>query len=211
MELISNGISRKEFFKFTSSGRFISSKTDAKNKTSNFVWDENKGVLLSEQNDLGETKYLYNGMQQISQIIYPDGKRKCEVLRWEKADNPIGALYSKYSEVSGSSPNIIYFNDLGQEIGRESVGLNNKRIYTLIEYNSSGKVHKISSPSHSFSQVIWEQTYHYDLFGRVSLVNTTKGDHIYKYTGLTTETISPEGNKKVIYNLSNELESVIDN
>jgi RHS repeat-associated protein len=178
---------------YTSSGRFIASKTNHLGETTTYDWNETLGLLNSETDRLGTTFYKYNNWGQLTETIYPTGIRKTNVLQW--ATGPSEKYYS-YSETSGSAPVWVYYDALGREIRKETKGLGNKKISVFTEYDATtGKVSRVSEPTFNSTGEEWA-TYAYDsTYGRLYSVTTPMGTTTTSFSGVdrTTTVTTPEG------------------
>ena len=98
-----------------------------------------------------------------------------------------------YKETSGSAPVYVYYDALDREIRKETFGLGGKKISVFTEYQSDGKVLRVSEPSFDSSPTVWAASYSYDDYGRVTTVTTPMGTTntvVSGAGGKTTTTIS---------------------
>jgi len=193
VEVTANDSIRRSSMTYTSSGRFVQSKTTALGETSIYDWDETKNQLKTEANRLGTTSYTYYGFGQLAETKYPDGIRKTNVLQWASPGNALGAKYYTYSEISGSAPVYTWYDALGREVTKEAFGLDGKKISVFTNYISNGKVNSISEPTFNTTPSIWAKTYSYDEYGRPKTVTTPMGTITTNYAIRNTTVTSPEG------------------
>jgi RHS repeat-associated protein len=191
-----NGISHSETLTYTSSGRFLKTKNNNQlNETTTYNYDETKGWLTGETTQLGTTSYQYDSFGRLTLTTYPDGIKTANTLQW--AGNLIGrpsdAKYYSYTETSGESPVIVWYDTWGREIRNESYGLNQKKIWVDTEYNTKGQLYRISEPYFANGARTWAATHTYDNYGRIKQTVTPMGTTAYTYSGLTTTVASPAG------------------
>ena len=192
IEVTADHKTRTSSITYTSSGCFIGSKTDVLGNTTIYDWNETRGLLKSQTNRIGTTNFVYDSMGRLIETIYPDGKREANVLQWA-SDSNLGAKYYLYSELSGNSPVYTWYNDIGQEILRETYGLNNRKISIFTEYQNDGNIKRISTPTFNSKAENWDVTYIYDVYGRIDSITTPMGATNYAYNGRTTTIATPEG------------------
>jgi RHS repeat-associated protein len=172
-------------------GRFVDTKINSLNETTNYTWYEDAGLLKSETFRGRTTSYKYNGFGQLTETIYPDGKRNINVLQWS---GNVNAKYMLYSETSGSAPVSTFYNAVGQVVKKESYGLNKQKVSQFTEYNTDGTLYRVSEPTFGGSGEKWT-TYGYDGYNRKKSIlkpdGSTKTDIVY--SGLTTSISSTGG------------------
>jgi len=206
-----NSLSRSTSSTYTTSGRFLLSKTNSLGETTSYSWDETKGQLDSETNRFGTTYYTHNGFGSVVETKLPDGIRNAQVLQWASPSNTIGAKYYSYTETSGSSPVTIWHDALGHEIQKDSYGLNNKKISVSTEYYTEnnfkagkhkGMVYRISDPyfESDAASKTWANTYTYDDYGRLSTLTTPLGLSSSSYNGKTITGTTPDGSSETTVN-----------
>ena len=188
-----NGTTRKSSMTYSSSGRFVLSKTDPLNVTVSYDWDETKGLLNSETGVFGKATYTYDYLNRLTETRSPDGIRSTSVLQWASPNNAIGAKYYKYSEESGQAPVYVWYDAFGREIQKDTYGLSNKKISVSTEYNSRGMTYRVSDPYFAADAKKWTTVYAYDAYNRVDSVTTLAGTTTYSYDNLKTTVKSPEG------------------
>jgi RHS repeat-associated protein len=199
---ITNGISRSTSSTYTPSGRFLFSKTNSLGESTQYAWDETKGWMLSETNRIGTTYYTYNEFGALNSTEYPDHTKKAQVAQWATPNNAIGAQFYIYSESSGSSPALVWYNAGGQEIVKEHYGLNDKKISVSTRYYTDGRIYSVSNPyfDEDASNKTWASIYTYDTYGRPKTVTTPSGVTTSAYNGTTNTVTSPDGTNEVTIN-----------
>ncbi|MCB9017429.1 MAG: hypothetical protein H6544_02325 [Prevotellaceae bacterium] len=211
VERKANGITRSSSYTYSSSGRFMTSKTDELGQTTSYEWDENTGLLSGKTDRLGTVRFSYNGAGELTETKYADGIKEAKVLRWASPNNALGAKYYSFEEKSGSSPTITWFNALGSEVLKETFGLNGQKISVFSEYYPDGNKKRISEPTFASSPESWAATYTFDQYGRPATLTTPMGVTSTSYGTSTTTITSPEGSKTNTYNASGQVVSVETN
>ena len=197
---------------FTPSGDFIASSSNVLNEVTTYDWDETTGLLQRETNPQGLiTSYQYDNWDTLKETCYPDGKRNTESRQWANESNEFNARYYTYKETSGSSPTWTWYDSLGRAIVTQSYGLNNQLISVFTQYDSQGRVWRISEPTFNNTPDTWAETRIYDPFGRPSTITTLMGKTTYAYNGLSTTIVSPNETQTTVLNTSGLTESVNTN
>lgn len=197
---------------FTPSGDFIASSSNVLNEVTTYDWDETTGLLQRETNPQGLiTSYQYDNWGTLKETCYPDGKRNTESRQWANESNEFNARYYTYKETSGSSPTWTWYDSLGRAIVTQSYGLNNQLISVFTQYDSQGRVWRISEPTFNNTPDTWAETRIYDPFGRPSTITTLMGKTTYAYNGLSTTIVSPNETQTTVLNTSGLTESVNTN
>ncbi|MEA4936999.1 MAG: FG-GAP-like repeat-containing protein [Paludibacter sp.] len=196
---------------YKSQGRFLDIQTNPLGHQVKHNWDNETGFLQSKETKLSAnsavmtTSYQYDILGRLMETKYPDGNRETQVLQWAGTNDPDKAKYYLYKQSSGNAPQKIWYNAMGQEVMRQTVGLNNNNVYVHTLYRTDGRVDKISDPtfeSNANAVTKWAQqnfVYNADPFKRVTSVTTSMGNVSYTY-GLTSTTIAPEGTKETTLN-----------
>ncbi|WP_158648321.1 FG-GAP-like repeat-containing protein, partial [Candidatus Symbiothrix dinenymphae] len=202
IKVTTNGQTRTSTVAYTSSGRFIRSKTNHLGETTTYDWDEARGLLNSENNRLGSTSYKYDGWGRLTNTTYPDGLKSVATLQWagSTAGKPTNAKYYSYAETSGQSPVIIWYDALGRELRSESYGLSKKKIWVDTEYNTKGQVYRVSEPYFDTGTKTWASTYSYNIYGMIDSIVTPMGTTNYAYLGFTTIVTTPTDTKETTIN-----------
>ncbi len=189
----SGHISYTKGMSYTPSGRFLTKEINRDTEESvTYVYDEGMALLTKKIERIGTTEYIYDKSGRLIETIYPDGIKESTVLRWAGPNATKGAKYYLYSQVSGKSPVYKWYNGSGQEILRESYGLKNNKIHVFMEYEMDGKIKRISAPTFSNVTNVWNETYTYDSYGRISSLTNRIGTTTYKYNTRTNTVQSPD-------------------
>ncbi|MFZ4414049.1 MAG: FG-GAP-like repeat-containing protein, partial [Bacteroidales bacterium] len=194
--------SRGSSMTYTSSGKYIASKTNNLGVTTTYNWNETLGLLNYETTIIGgksrTTSYTYDNKGDLIETLYPDGNRKTSVLQWAGSGEPVGGVYYSYSQNSGQEPVLVYYDYLGREIQKESYGLNNKKIIVNTEYYTTGidkgKVFRVSEPHFEGDSYNWAATNSYNpTYGYLEDVLTPLGTAHTALNNLTTTVTTPDG------------------
>ncbi|GHT18483.1 hypothetical protein FACS189429_5090 [Bacteroidia bacterium] len=198
-------ITQQSTVTFTSSGRFVATKTNVSGETTTYQWNESKGEMESENDHYGRsTKYNYDNWGRLQSTTYPDYTAKTVQLFWAAgvSDAPRSAKYYSHTTTSGNASVTVWYDQLRREMRRDTYGLNSKKICVATEYDALSRVYRVSDPYFWGDNIIWAKTCKYDEFGRPAIVTTPMGDMEYGYSELTTETRTPEGEKTTVLNRS---------
>ena len=211
VERSANGTTRRSEFEYSPSGRFMIAKTDEIGDRYEYDWDENTGLLMSKTDRKGTVRFSYDGFGNLTKTNYADGITETSVTRWASPENSLGAKYYTYHDKSGSSPVVTWYDNVGNEVLKETFGLNNKKISVFTEYNPDGTKSRVSAPTFSSDPQSWATVYSYDEYGRVTSLITPAGKSTTKYEKTSTTTVSPEGRKKMNYDASGRVVSIETN
>jgi RHS repeat-associated protein len=167
------------------------------------VYDEITGNLQStrDPNNL-ITNYQYDDFNRKTNAITPDGVQSMTVVRWIDPNDirlnpPSNAIYYTWSNISGNTPVIVYFDELNRELLIQKQGLDGSYIFINKHYDEFGKLSATSEPYFKGNLPIYYTSYAYDDLGRQVII--TKPDLIhtikYNYKGLTKEIINEKSQK----------------
>jgi RHS repeat-associated protein len=202
-----NGKTRSTMVAYTTSGRFVASRTNALGQTTAYDWDETRGLLNSETDYRNNTtNYKYDSWGQTTEMLYPTGIQKVQVLQWASPGNAIGAKYYAYNRTSGTAPTTVWYDALGRELQKDSYGLNAKKRSVSTEYYADGKNYRTSEPyfEEDAAAKTWAKTYTYDEYGRPVTLTTPMGTSTSSYAGRTTSLTTPEGTQETVLNTSGQ-------
>lgn len=211
VERSANGTTRRSEFEYCPSGRFMTAKTDEMGDRYEYDWDENTGLLKSKTDRKGTVSFSYDGFGNLTETNFADGITETSVTRWATQENSLGAKYYTYHVKSGSVPVVTWYDNVGNEVLKETFGLNNKKISVFTQYNSDGTKSRVSAPTFSSDPQSWATVYSYDEYGRVTSLITPAGKSTTKYEKSSTTTVSPEGRKKMSYDASGRIVSIETN
>ncbi len=205
--------SQTKKYSYSKDGRFVMSETNALGQITSFQYDAKFGLITQKKGPNGLiTTYEYDTAGKPKRTIYPDGKQGVSVLRWNGRQGPPGSLYYSYSEVSGDSPQITWYDSYGRSIRKETYGFNGRKLYVDTKYKSNGKVDKVSDPYYADETPAYSSL-EYDVYGRETKRVLSTGDvTTIAYNGLeltvsdsrnsSTKTMNAFGN--VLINTDNK-------
>ncbi len=187
---------------YDSKGRFVLHSYDVENYLTTKTYNEYDGSVSSITDLNGfETKYYYDGFGQVEKIEYPNDTYSVSVKRWVNSDPdaPTGtnrkALYSVYSEKSGSPAVVKYIDKYGRVLRSVTTGFNGQKVYQDTYYNAMGLVAKVSYARYE-SEAPQYTTYLYDALDRPIKETLPDGKYTQtQYNGLETTMIDVLGNK----------------
>ena len=207
-DITANGNSRSVTIGYTSSGRFINSKTDVLGQTTSYYWDEAKGRLDMTENRLETVNYSYNGLGRLMSVQNMNDISKGSAILWAQAGNAYGALYYVISYSTGNAAVYSWYDALGREVVKETFGLNGNTIRVFTEYNTNGQLYRVSEPTFGATADKWATTYtEYDSYGRPRILTTPMGNDTIEYNGNTTTLKTPTGTKQTVLNSAGQIQS----
>lgn len=197
---------------YSSTGRFITRKTNnLLNETVTYNYDESRSLLLSETSRLGTTTYAYDGFGRQTKVVSPDKVETVKLLKWASTGSMAGSKFYEYTETSGESPVTVWYDPMERELGQKYYGLGGKEITSSKEYDTKGRLYRISEPYFSGETVTWASTNYYDTYGRLQRSVTPLGTTSYSYSGLTTQVTSPNTTTVTVENALGETVSQTTN
>ncbi len=204
--------SRSTSLAYSSTGRFITRKTNnLLNETVTYNYDENRSLLLSATSRLGTTTYAYDGFGRQTKVVLPDKVETVKLLKWASTGSMPGSKFYEYTETSGESPVTVWYDPMERELGQKYYGLGGKEIISSKEYDTKGRLYRISEPYFSGETVSWASTNYYDTYGRLQHSVTPLGTISYSYNGLTTQVTSPNTTTVTVENTLGETVSQTTN
>ncbi len=212
IELKAGNESRSTSLAYSSTGRFITRKTNnLLNETVTYNYDENRSLLLSATSRLGTTTYAYDGFGRQTKVVLPDKVETVKLLKWASTGSMPGSKFYEYTETSGESPVTVWYDPMERELGQKYYGLGGKEIISSKEYDTKGRLYRISEPYFSGETVSWASTNYYDTYGRLQHSVTPLGTISYSYNGLTTQVTSPNTTTVTVENTLGETVSQTTN
>ena len=204
--------SRSTSLAYSSTGRFITRKTNnLLNETVTYNYDESRSLLLSETSRLGTTTYAYDGFGRQTKVVSPDKVETVKLLKWASTGSMAGSKFYEYTETSGESPVTVWYDPMERELGQKYYGLGGKEITSSKEYDTKGRLYRISEPYFSGETVTWASTNYYDTYGRLQRSVTPLGTTSYSYSGLTTQVTAPNTTTVTVENALGETVSQTTN
>jgi RHS repeat-associated protein len=199
-------------------GQFPLTSTNALGHSETKTFDARFGAVLSLTGPNGlTTTWQYDGFGRKTQESRADGT----VSTWayqrcvDISGCPSLAQYRVLTTATGSPAASVYYDSLNREIRSETTGFNGTLVRKDTEYDSRGRVARVSSPYYVGDTVQWSVPT-YDDLNRV-LTQTTPDGAVTSttYAGLTTTvTISPSAGftqtKTTIKNSQGQVVRVLD-
>jgi YD repeat-containing protein len=128
----------------------------------------------------------------------PNGTHSGSALRWAEGYDyaPLGAMYFSWSRSSGNNKTLTFFHHTGAELRSVSFGLNGEAIFVDKEYDSKGRLWKVSNPYKDGDAVLYTE-YQYDNQDRLTSTVTPDGTTTrIEYLGNQTKTtVSANGSQ----------------
>jgi len=212
---------------YDAQGRFATSATNALGQSESWQFDPRFGLPTSHTgpNNL-TTTWSYDGFGRKTLEVRADGTRStftysfCSGFNGGTASCPAGAVRLNQSNSyapDGTTQNApvitIYFDTLEREIARDTQGFDGSIVRGAKQYDSQGRVLKVSRPYFvSGGTPQWTTYTTYDALGRATLVTMPDASTVQNaYHGLTTvETNAKSQTRTVIKNSAGDVVSVTD-
>ncbi len=190
--ITATGISRNNIYVYDTSKRFITKTTDAKGVITNYIYNQNNGLLESETNHYGQTTgYQYDSW--FKRTITTDYLGKTNTLAYIR-QNEKTLITSKGGDDESYSEEL--YDDLGRKIRTGIKDMHGAISFIDYKYDIYDRNFSVSEP-YTTTPSQWNTSY-YDLYGRPTAVANFTGKTIgMQYNGLTTTTTdSSTGNTK---------------
>nr|WP_321521802.1 FG-GAP-like repeat-containing protein [uncultured Macellibacteroides sp.] len=170
----------KTYYHYSLDGIYETVLTDPMNRT--IVKSYNILGQVSTSTDIwgNVTKYEYDGMGRLKKSNYPDGTQAVVTRAWSSDAN---SVFSITKEETGKPTLTTFYNTRGLELRTSRQRFNDSRILTDNIYDNAGRLTKTSLPFKTGAATLWN-TYEYDVYGRLKLLNYASGkSDVYTYTG----------------------------
>ena len=211
---------------YDAQGRFATSASNALGQSESWQYDPRFGVPTSHTGPNGlTTTWSYDGFGRKVLEVRADGTRSqfiysfCSGFNGGTASCPAGAI--RFNQVNsfaadGTTQNaptiIVYFDSLEREVARDTQGFDGSSIRGSKQFDSQGRVLKVSRPYFASGGTPQWTTYSYDTLGRVvtaTMPDTTTVQNAYH--GLSnTETNALNQTRTVTKNSQGDVVSVTD-
>jgi RHS repeat-associated protein len=211
---------------YDAQGRFALSATNALGQSESWQYDARFGLPTSHTGPNGiTTTWAYDSFGRKIQELRADGTKTqytyqfCSGINGGTASCVSGGAYlAKVTSlaVDGVTPNapyiITYFDVLDREVARDTQGFDGSIVRASKQYDSLGRVWKVSRPYFVSGGTPQWTTYSYDTLGRVISASMPDGTTTQNaYHGLTTsETNALSQTRTVTKNSRGEVLSVTD-
>nr|VFK24170.1 MAG: RHS repeat-associated core domain-containing protein [Candidatus Kentron sp. MB] len=164
-----------------------------------------KPVSLTGPNGL-TTRWEYDSLCRKTLETRADGTKTQWRYQWANSSNngtPANARYSLTETASGASPVTIWYDAMGREVRRDTIGFDGRAIHQETEYDAKGQITRQSLPHFSGETAYWVSNT-YDAIGRPAsitrpagrLTGQAKAITRYAYSGFTTTVTDPMGRRK---------------
>jgi RHS repeat-associated protein len=211
---------------YDAQGRFAVSATNALGQSESWQYDSRFGLPTSHTGPNGlTTTWSYDGFGRKILEIRPDGTRSqlvyqfCSGINGGSASCLTGAVYLSQvtsfasDGVTQNAPVVkVYFDKLNREVARDTQGFDGSVVRASQQYDSLGRVSKVSRPYFVSSGTPGWTLYVYDELGRVAEAMLPDGTIVHNaYHGLTTsETNALSQTRTVTKNSMGDVVSVTD-
>jgi RHS repeat-associated protein len=212
---------------YDAQGRFATSATNALGQSETWQYDPRFGLPTSHTGPNGlTTTWSYDGFGRKILEVRADGTRSqftysfCSGFNGGTASCPAGAV--RLNQANSFAPDgttqnaptvMVYFDSLEREVARDTQGFDGSVVRGAKQYDSQGRVLKVSRPYFvSGGTPQWTTYTTYDALGRATLVTMPDNSAVQNaYHGLTTtETNAKNQTRTVTKNSQGDVVSVTD-
>lgn len=185
---------RSEVTSYDETGRFSVEAVNAIGHAETRAYDNTWGNVTSHTgpNELS-TQWEFDGFGRTIKEVRPDRTTLTKSYKWcgDSFECPPTAIYGEVAQLTGSPTTINYYDLLDREVRSLTYGYEGKKIIIDKEYDSRGKMVRMSEPYYEGDNIIWTE-YEYDLKRRATRI-TQPGDRIstMEYRGLVTVEQNP--------------------
>lgn len=177
---------------YTDNGMFLKEQINSlgykTNTESNIV---GKPLVKTDANGLRVTN-KYDSWNNLYETITPEGKVVKNQVGWVKDDDPDapnGSLYYTKSEKDGLFAGSEYFDHLGRNLRKVSIGYKGAKFFVDSWYNNKGELEKITDPYPAGGSYTFSAQYQYDELGRLKTETLKNGVAIsYTFDDLNNQT-----------------------
>jgi RHS repeat-associated protein len=212
---------------YDAQGRFATSATNALGQSESWQYDPRFGLPTSHTGPNGlTTTWSYDGFGRKVLEVRADGTRSqftysfCSGFNGGTASCPAGAVrlnqaisYAPDGSTQNAPTITIYFDSLEREVARDTQGFDGSIVRGARQYDSQGRVLKVSRPYFvSGGTPQWTTYTTYDALGRATLATMPDNSTVQNaYHGLTTtETNALSQTRTVTKNSAGDVVSVTD-
>ncbi len=173
----------------------VLSSKDPKGFTNQFEYDPFELYVASSADINSLITHSQSDILGIEAITtHPEGTKQVTCKRWAivqgnpHTDKPDGGLYYIWSKTSGSGEILTFYNAFGQELRTVTRDIMGLAIYTDKTYDNRGRLISQTSPYSSSLTPGADitTTFSYDLFDRVRVTTTARGNASVDYEGFKT-------------------------
>ena len=196
---------------YDSSGRYIEKSVDIEGLETNFVYDKNKGWLLSQTSPFGETtSFTYDGFG-IPKTKTDNNGNVTSFAYITNGSFSIGPSFvRKETTHPDGSKERITENAWGNKTAEGHTDMEGNWINKSYSYDSQDRLIKQSEPYTTNASLY--TTFEYDKYGRIEKSVLPSGKEItVSYNGLSKETYDGTKSRVETMNVNNQLKQVVDN
>jgi RHS repeat-associated protein len=197
-------------------GQFIISATNPANETSTFDYNYDLGISNSAKDPNGlETKFGFDAFGRVIKTTYPDNTFVTNVYQSctlaGNCSGPIKAAIVETANDAGGHPirdSLTFLDGFGRQVDRRERVLTGELNQVRVEYDSQGRVKRVSSPcimsGSSCSGTTFWTARNYDLAGRLTRqdrpLSSGAGNAttLIAYSGQTTTSTDAGNHDKVV-------------
>ncbi len=180
----------KTFYDYDETKRFVTrTYTEPASSVKTYTYDV-WGNVLTETDSTNTafpltTRHQYDAWGRKTSTTNALGLMTCFETGWGKESTEEKKYYALV-KTEGQAPDSTWYDKLGREVSRSTVGLKGVRVSTSTHYNDKGQVDEVVSKQGKLIDTI---TYTYDDRGRVEVDTSSTGRSVrYKYDNRKTET-----------------------
>ena len=185
---------QSSYYEYSSSGRFLTKKTNTAGYETNYEYNYNYGFLNKETDCNGLiTRYVTTPLGDSSSVYYPNGTITNSGTSWVDRNDtnaPDDALYYKWEKSTGKGEKRTYFDATGAKLRTVTPGMTTELVYNDFLYNERGLLVCESLPyfgTDANAQIYWTR-HEYDNYNRLMVTHYPDGlAESYLHHGLTTD------------------------
>ena len=202
----------KTFYDYDETKRFVTKTyTVPASSVKTYTYDV-WGNVLTETDSTNTafpltTRHQYDAWGRKTSTTNALGLITCFETGWGTGTPDVEKYYTLV-KTEGQAPDSTWYDKLGREVSRSTVGLKGVRISTSTHYNDKGQVDEVVSKQ---GKLIDTVTYSYDIRGRVEVDTSSTGRSVrYKYDNRKTETTVAGRKTTTTYDAWGNVVKVVD-
>ncbi len=194
----SQGRSRKSTFNYEPGTVQMINEVNNAGQKKEYAFHQLFDKSVEEIDILGnKVTFEYGGNGELRKSTSPTGIISTYKKEWAAghSDAPAGALfYTETKSSEGSPDQFAFYNAAGQVLREVTYGLNNEKIFTDTEYDTKGRLIKVSEPYKANGSVVWVSR-SYDNLNRLRNVHSTAASFTYTYAGNSITVVNQNSGK----------------
>lgn len=170
---------------YDSAGRYLTSRTDALGRTTTYSGYNKFGkpTAVTDYHN-HTTTFTYDSWGNLVSTCRPDGGVEQTTIAWGG-----DGLYAVTNTATGTPETVTHYDALGRELKSGVKRFDGQWQWTMKEYDSRGRLHRVSLPYRGTGPSYWNR-YHYDLYDRPdSLIEASGRTSTWSYSGTSTTTV----------------------